>query len=187
MNRRVVLIAISIASLCLIGYAAYWLSTKSRRTLRNEIIGMQGKKVEICFNDAEAYHSGIDSVYDTTSMMKLVVFVDSISCSGCFLNKLITYFEINDSLVKKRGELLVILNPKKNRIDEIRKTLLTDKNPFWCILDKNGDFSQLNPWIPDNELLHTFLLDENNGIILVGDPSSNPKIRELFMKQLANQ
>lgn len=187
MNKNRLYIASLIIALCIIGYAAYWLSTKSSRTLRNEIIGMQGIKVELIFPDAEIYHTGLKTKYDKGNGNKLVVFVDSLSCSSCFLNKLINYYDINDSLVKNNGQLVIILNPKNSRIDEIRRAIVNEKYPFWCIIDKKGGFLHRNPEMPDNELLHTFLLDENDNIILVGDPSYNPKINKLLMKQLTKQ
>ena len=40
----------------------------------------------------------------------------------------------------------------------------------------------MNPHLPKNKALHTFLLDENNNVILVGDPLHNKKIEEMFYK-----
>jgi len=36
--------------------------------------------------------------------------------------------------------------------------------------------------LPKDNLLHTFLLDENNNVILVGNPVRNKKIKEMFYK-----
>ena len=50
------------------------------------------------------------------------------------------------------------------------------------ILDTLGQFAKLNPHLPKNKALHTFLLDENNNVILVGNPLHNKKIKEMFYR-----
>ena len=50
------------------------------------------------------------------------------------------------------------------------------------ILDTLGHFAKLNPHLPKNKALHTFLLDENNNVILVGNPLHNKKIKEMFYR-----
>lgn len=50
------------------------------------------------------------------------------------------------------------------------------------LLDTLGEFEKLNPHLPKNKALHTFLLDENNNVILVGNPLHNKKIEEMFNK-----
>ena len=50
------------------------------------------------------------------------------------------------------------------------------------MLDTLKEFERLNPHLPKNRALHTFLLDENNRVILVGNPSRNEKIKEMFYK-----
>ena len=50
------------------------------------------------------------------------------------------------------------------------------------LLDTLGEFEKLNPHLPKNHLLHTFLLDENNRVVLVGNPLRNKKIEEMFYK-----
>ena len=59
-----------------------------------------------------------------------------------------------------------------------------ERFPFWCIFDVDGEFISHNPNIPDNKLLHTFMLDENNNVILIGDPTINSRIEELFHSEL---
>lgn len=45
-------------------------------------------------------------------------------------------------------------------------------------------FPQYNPHIPTNKVLHTFLLDENNKVILAGNPLFNPRIEALLFQKL---
>lgn len=43
-----------------------------------------------------------------------------------------------------------------------------------------GVFARENPHLPREAMYHTFLLDEENRVVLVGDPSRNERIKELF-------
>ncbi|MBS4809127.1 MAG: hypothetical protein KH071_14815 [Paraprevotella sp.] len=47
-------------------------------------------------------------------------------------------------------------------------------------LDSLGVLERANPQIPSNPDLHTFLLDEDNNVLLVGNPIWNEKIKEMF-------
>lgn len=47
-------------------------------------------------------------------------------------------------------------------------------------IDTLGIFQKNNPHLPKNPRLHTFLLDANNHVILVGNPLYNTKIKEMY-------
>lgn len=161
-----------------------WLTTRSDDTLKQQIVEMQGQHISLNFKHARCIFNGTDSLFVNNSKPKLIVFVDSTSCSSCFLGQLPNYEGINDTLSRYNGEMIVVLHPKKARIQEIESRLDYKTVPFWCILDKTGEFVRNNPNLPDNKLLHTFLLYKDNSIILVGDPTHNSKIMELLQKSL---
>ncbi len=160
----------------------YWISKAPKRALEKQIIAMQGMPVNLHMENVLSIIGGIDSTYVPLHDKKLIVFVDSTSCTGCFIGKLIEYFDLNDTLKSKSAQLVVILDPKEDHRDDIIERLHHEKFPFWCIVDSIGEFIKKNPDIPDNLLLHTFTLDEDNKIILVGDPSRNQNIRHLLLK-----
>lgn len=185
MKKRSLLILTSTITVCIAGIIVYCLSFRTNNSLRKEIIKMQGKFVSLSFESAEVFLNGLDTVYSTDENKKLIIFVDSLSCTHCFLNHMIVYYDINDSLMNRHGSLVIVLQPQYGMTDEIRKRIKMNKYPFWCIIDKNREFTHKNPNIPDNHLLHSFMLDKDDHIILVGDPSVNPKIKELLIKELA--
>ncbi len=49
-------------------------------------------------------------------------------------------------------------------------------------MDTLNEFAKLNPHLPKNRVLRTFLLDENNKVMLVGNPLHNKKIEDMFYK-----
>lgn len=175
----IIILTLSLGGLCVDYFA-----NRSKKELERQVIAMDGMSVNLSFDNAEAVYNGIDSVYVPTGVKKLVLFVDSSSCSGCFLSRLISYYGINDSLVAHGGEMLVLLHPRKDKLKEVRKRLKLERFPFWCIVDKEGEFVRHNPDIPDNWILHTFILDENNNVMLVGDPTTNVRINELLCKKI---
>lgn len=175
---------IGVLSLCIIGFGVHYFANRSERELEKQILAMDGLSVNLAFDKAEAFYGGFDSVYSSCLVKKLVLFVDSTSCSGCFLSHLVSYYEINDSLAAHNGESLVVLHPRKDRLDEIDRRLGLERFPFWCIVDREGEFVRHNPNIPDNHILHTFALDETDKVILVGDPTRNSRIKELFYEEV---
>lgn len=48
--------------------------------------------------------------------------------------------------------------------------------------DTTGVFHRTNPQLPSNPMLHTFLLDENNEVLVVGNPLENEKIDRMFWR-----
>lgn len=55
---------------------------------------------------------------------------------------------------------------------------------LFCLLGCHSQIKNeiMNPHLPKNKALHTFLLDENNNVILVGNPLHNKKIEKIFYK-----
>ena len=186
MSKRTFTVILSVVAACIIGYVCYYFSTRVNRTLRKQLTEMQGQKVNLGFQQGEVIYNGQDTVLANDSRRTLVLFVDSMSCSSCFLNHMLVYYDINDSITDAGGRMVVVLHPKDGRDAEIRHKVRIEKYPFWCIIDKEGEFIGNNPDLPDNKLLHSFTLDEDDRIMLVGDPSSNTKIKQLLMTQLKN-
>lgn len=48
--------------------------------------------------------------------------------------------------------------------------------------DTTGVFHRTTPQLPSNPMLHTFLLDENNEVLVVGNPLDNEKIDRMFWR-----
>ena len=44
-----------------------------------------------------------------------------------------------------------------------------------------------NPQIPDNELFHTFVINNGGNVLMVGNPFQNEKMEALFKKVIANE
>ena len=57
---------------------------------------------------------------------------------------------------------------------------------FPVVIDKYNDFRSINHSIPADSRYHTFLLDRNNRVVLVGNPLASDAMWSLFRKTLDN-
>lgn len=116
--------------------------------------------------------------------LKLIVYADSIGCTSCA----ITHIDSWDSLIdyaKQNNDQLrcyFIFSPMKKELRSTELMLTNTKFDYPVMLDTLKEFEKLNPHLPKYRDLHTFLLDENNHVILVGNPLRNKKIKEMFYK-----
>ena len=114
--------------------------------------------------------------------LKLVIYTDSVECSSCVISKMYLWNSIieNTELYKDKLKFYYILSPQRQHIEKVRSALNVIDFEYPVIIDTLGKFAKLNPHLPENKALHTFLLDENNNVILVGNPLRNKKIEEMF-------
>lgn len=112
----------------------------------------------------------------------MVVYIDSIQCATCRMKSMFEYDEIiNFSKDSISGFIPVfIFSPSKSHIAEVRRTLEILELNYPSLLDEAGLFSKANPHIPIDNRFHTFLLDRDRNVIIVGDPSRNPILWELY-------
>lgn len=75
-----------------------------------------------------------------------------------------------------------IFSPQKKDLFDTKLLIVRQMFDYPILLDTLREFEKLNPHLPKNRALHTFLLDENNNVILVGNPLHNKKIEEMFYK-----
>lgn len=164
--------------------AIYWINRDPNRELKRQVITMQERPITLEFNKAKTFFAGRDTAYIDAPVNKLIIFVDSLSCSSCMISKLGQYLEVNDTLSSKNSQMLVILHPPKKYQEEVISKLRRERFPFWCIVDLESEFIRKNTAIPENPLLHTFTLNRDDNVILVGDPTKNEKIWDLFHRVL---
>ena len=114
------------------------------------------------------------------SRYTIVTYADSIGCMGCKLKlpawkDFISYLDsVSDHAVK----VIFILHPR----DEKEMAHLIKYNNFFILfcLDTNDSFNKINK-IPSNLAFQTFLLDNKNKVIAIGNPIHNPNVRTLYL------
>lgn len=113
---------------------------------------------------------------------KLVHYVDSTTCSTCYLQKMALQEELF-SMEKETDNgfyNIFVVDPAKNNSNIQRLKLEYDnkKLPSTIFLDSGGVFSKENPNIPKEFLYHTFLLDKKNNVVFIGNPIANPSVKK---------
>jgi hypothetical protein len=81
--------------------------------------------------------------------------------------------------------VIVIMNPSD--IETADYTLADMRFHHTVFYDLDGSFERLNPHLPANELFHTFLLNKDNKVVLVGNPIRNEMLWKLYKEQIQNK
>ena len=116
---------------------------------------------------------------------KVLVYTDSTGCTGCRLRLADwkKFMQQVDSTSADSVQFLFFFFPKKGM--ELHHTLKMAlfNNPV-CI-DKQDSLNILNHFLQRMDF-QTFLLNENNKVVAVGNPIYNNKVRDLYLKILSN-
>lgn len=124
---------------------------------------------------------GRDTVdYHLQAKKKIVVYVDSTGCTSCKLQlpewkKII---QTMDSLCPGGLQFLFYFTPKKKQ--DIQRLLLENRFDFPICIDKWDSINLINRF-PKNTNFHTFLCNEKNEVMAIGNPVHNLKVRELYL------
>ena len=146
---------------------------------------MQQKAIEIPYDRMACWTN--DSILEISpwkkAKMKLVHYIDSATCSSCYLQKAATNEFLNsmERLSKKEFYNVFIINPDKKTRTRIEDDFKEKQIPSTVFLDSANIFMELNPNIPSESMFHTFLLDENNKVILVGNPMVNQQVEDMML------
>lgn len=124
----------------------------------------------------------------TDAAVKYVIHYDSTDCVTCKIKLLKSYdilksSDCNDSI---ESIPIILFSIPENYIDELMKELKFLDLDFPIYIDYTNSFCDINPQIPNDKRFHSFLLDIENKVSLVGDPMLNPSILKLYNSILDN-
>ncbi len=125
---------------------------------------------------------GLVATNNIAGSIQLVIWADSVACSSCRLNNIFEYDEIIH-FREEAGEKYVpifLFSPSHAKINDVTQTLDKIRFDYPIVIDERQAFPAANPHIPADSRFHTFLLDRNGKVILVGDPVNNPQLWELY-------
>lgn len=107
---------------------------------------------------------------------KILIYVDT---NGCFTCKL-HLMEWEDFITKLDSvPALFYFAPKST--EEVKNILRENLFYYPVCIDEKDSLNILNHF-PKDERFHAFLLDRNNRVKAIGNPITNPKIKELYLK-----
>lgn len=160
-------------------------SCKYNSKLSEEILLFQKKPI-VLTKQSELIIGGQKKVIENETQrgLKYVIYKDSLECTSCSINKMYFWDEFIKYAKSYNGRLkyYFIYSPLKKNCRNVEFLLKNINFDYPILLDSLGEFVKLNPHLPKNRALHTFLLDEDNNVILVGDPVYNKRIEKMFYK-----
>ena len=111
---------------------------------------------------------------------KVVTYIDSMGCTSCKLQlprwkKLVA--EV-DSLTGGSVPFLFYFHPKDMK--ELRYLTRRDDFEYPVCFDEKDDLNRLNHF-PSDMTFQTFLLDNDNKVVAMGNPVLNPKVKDLYL------
>lgn len=110
---------------------------------------------------------------------KIITYIDSAGCTPCKM-KLSRWNAVVNEFKAIEGvdvDFLMIVNMPYNL--DMRLILSLDNFQHPVSFDVDGLYMQANT-IPESDIYRTFLLDADNKIVAVGNPATNPKIRDVY-------
>lgn len=150
------------------------------------LVGCAGKDHSVQIKRMYQKQISLDVISDIDSLgkvPKVIVYHDSNQCSTCQLGHISDWDEIIWHLDSLRPAIPVyfIITPPQKRTKEIIQYLHNLKlQRYHITIDSLNLFSKHNPVIPADNLLHTFLLDRDNRIVLIGAPLFNTKLWSIY-------
>lgn len=114
---------------------------------------------------------------------KIVMYVDSIGCLACHLGlkSWDRFATMVDSLTGGKVPTLIFVNVSQRK--NIEKVL--ELHPYHrpiCV-DFKDEYNRLNN-LSEYEMFRSFLLDEKNRVVLIGNPIRNTKVADLYLKTI---
>jgi len=109
----------------------------------------------------------------------VLVYTDSIGCTSCRLN-LATwkrYMREIDSIAPGQVGFVFYFQPKNRK--ELELLLRRERLEQVVFVDRDGSLAQTNRF-PEDMAYQCFLLDHNNTVLAIGNPTLNPKLWDLY-------
>lgn len=119
---------------------------------------------------------------DSISDWKLIIYTDSTQCTSCRMNDFIYWKPLLKEFESRGVETFFIFHPRHRDVASVELSLRAKKIEANVLVDSLGLFRSQNPQIPDNENLHSFLLDQSGKVVLVGNPIHSDQIKELMFR-----
>ena len=117
---------------------------------------------------------------------KILLYVDSTGCSGCRL-KLLEWKQLiseADALFPGETDFLIFYQPKQRDVKELSLLLRQADFQYPVFWDIENKIDKANRFSSDPSF-QCFLLDQDNKVVLIGNPTFSPQIWELYKQQIS--
>ena len=117
---------------------------------------------------------------------KVLLYVDSTGCVDCKLKLFLwkQLIEEADNLFKDKLGFLLFFHPKDKK--ELQFLLKRDRMGYPVFMDLENKINLLNHF-PKEQSYQCFLLDKDNKVVMIGNPTLNPQIWELYKEHITGE
>lgn len=137
---------------------------------------------EILFpGDADCWYMGRDTLcpQPNDARYKMLVYTDSVGCTGCKLNLPLwkLYMEEMDSIAPGQVDFAFYFQPKSRK--DLGHLLRRDRFEHVIFIDQADALKKSNRF-PEEMEYQCFLLNAENKVIAIGNPTLNPKLWDIY-------
>lgn len=162
---------------------------QSCNDVKSNISDMYSKQIHWDVNEMERYIHQYFKAYRDSGQSKdyhLIVYSDSLECMSCMTNKLHGWDKLINYVdsASKNVDFIFVFSPMKQELNNLKVALEMQRFRYPVYIDINHDFSMNNSFIPDESLYHTFLVDKDFKIRIVGDPRRNSQLMDMFYHEI---
>lgn len=125
-----------------------------------------------------------DTIIELKNKPKLITYYNAEGCFSCRMKELQSWKILIEEIRDKSLEVdfIAIFKVDKGN-EEFITNLLRNEFIYPLLCDNIGEFENENA-IPENSLYHTFLVDTSNTIKIIGTPIYNPKLWNIYKKEI---
>lgn len=158
-------------------------------SIEKQSVEFADKRVMIPFNQLD---KRVCSLFADTllsnKLLRLVKYIKMDGCTPCEISAMMTMERQNI----RRGDLkevgfMYIVETSSREKDFVYAQLCKARIEGAVYLDTCHAFRKANPYVPDNPLFHTFVLNEQDSVVLVGNPFKNEKMEKLLLKVIEKE
>lgn len=127
---------------------------------------------------------GKDTVdVDMNAKHKILIYVDSTGCTSCRLQlqRWKAFIAEVDSVCDQSVQFLFYLTPKN--VKEAYYITRRDDFTYPMCIDSRNEINARNHF-PVEDMFHTFLLDAENKVQVIGNPIHNSAVRNLYLSSI---
>ncbi len=128
---------------------------------------------------------------DTTHQSQHIFFIyyiDTVGCSSCELSKMSAIEQLHYNQYKSDVEFIYVVSTPAEYVDEMNSVMNGYRLKNTVYLDTCNAFLTANAHIPvDNQLFHTFVINRDGKVLMVGNPFQNGRMEALFKKVIAKE
>ncbi len=177
-NRKLCVLFMSV---CLLSLAGSCDSTQNR--IKHEIKHLVGKKLNLDFDVIEVTSDTIRTIKMNSSDYRIVNFISKVECSPCAMRLIPILNNIADTMrLQATTNVIVITDSNDSLLIQKRLKELNLNNSVY--LDYSNKYINMNNLQNLLARNRTFLINSDNIILVVGEPHTNMKIRELYFNAI---